>query len=112
MLILFNYNTLIDLIPSSFFIYTKSHYVFQTFTSSSTLSNLLMLIIFFFTAMSYLLLSTLTQFSNYKYLTTTFQIEILLVGVSLYLFYPTYCIILAVYSILHLTIQLKATTPR
>lgn len=71
MLILFNYNTLTDLIPSSFFIYTKSHYVFQTLTSSNTLSNLLMLIIFFFTTMSYILLSTLTQFSQYKYLVVT-----------------------------------------
>lgn len=71
MLILFNYNTLTDLIPSGFFIYTKSHYIFQTFTSSSTLSTLLMLIIFFFTTMSYILLSTLTQFTNYKYLSTT-----------------------------------------
>ena len=86
MLVLFNYNTLIDLIPSSFFLYTKSHFVFQTLTSSTSLSNLLMLIIFFFTTLSYIGLSTLTQFSHYKYLTTTLWADSLLIMSTLYLF--------------------------
>jgi hypothetical protein len=86
MLILFNYNTLIDLIPSSFFLHTKSHFVFQTLISNSTLSNLLMLIIFFFTTLSFISLSTLTQFTHYKYLTTTLWADSLLLLSTLYLF--------------------------
>lgn len=108
MLILFNYNTLTDLIPSSFFIYTKSHYVFQTLTSSNTLSNLLMLIIFFFTTMSYILLSTLTQFSQYKYLVVTLWSESLLVFATFYLFYFNYFIIFTILLIIRLILRLKS----
>lgn len=106
MLVLFNYNTLIDLIPSSFFLYTKSHFVFQTFTSSSSLSNLLMVIIFFFTTVSYLSLSTLTQFTHYKYLTTTLWADSLLILSTLYLFNVT---ILLCLLLLMTTIRLLTT---
>lgn len=88
MLILFNYQTLTDLIPSCFFTQSKTHSVFQTaFIASTKLSNLIMVLIIFFTTCSFIYLSSLSHFSHYKYLTTVFTVEAALTVITFYLFY-------------------------
>ncbi len=88
MLILFNYQTLTDLIPSCFFTQSKTHSVFQTtFIASTKLSNLIMVLIIFFTTCSFIYLSSLSHFSHYKYLTTVFTVEAVLTVITAYLFY-------------------------
>ena len=88
MLLLFNYQTLTDLIPSSFFTYSKTHSVFQTTNVASTkLSSLIMLLIIFFTTCSFVYLSTLSHFANYKYLINVLVVEVVLVLVTIFEFY-------------------------
>lgn len=114
MLILFNYNTLTDLIPSSFFVYSKSHSVFQTFSSSSFLSASLMLIIYLFTTLSFRFLATLTQFSNYKYLGLVFISEAIISVVVLFLFFTLplyiYSTALILYFLLNQRLHLRVRT--
>lgn len=88
MLVLFNYQTLTDLIPSSFFTYSKTHSVFQTTNIASTkLSNSVMLLITFFTTCSFIYLSTLSHFANYKYLINVLVVEVVLVLITVFEFY-------------------------
>jgi hypothetical protein len=49
LLIMFNFNTLSDLVPSHFFISTKSHVIFNLNNGSNRLSEVIMFYIFFLT---------------------------------------------------------------
>jgi hypothetical protein len=109
MLILFNYQTLTDLIPSSFFTNTKTHSVFQTpWVASTKLSDLVMVLIIFFTTCSFIYLSTLSHFANYKYLTTVLISEVVLLLTTIFLFYQMHTLLLV--QAVSLLFCLKATT--
>lgn len=87
MLLLFNYQTLIDLIPSCFFTQTKTHSVFQTTElASAKVSTFVMTLITLFTTFSFVYLSTLSQFAHYKYFRTVLYTEVVLILVTGYIF--------------------------
>ena len=63
----FNFNTLNDLIPSSFFLLFKTHTVFLMDNSNDYLNQIIFFYITFFTLSSFLFLLNLRYTSNYKY---------------------------------------------
>jgi hypothetical protein len=67
LLAMLNYNTLIDLIPSGFFIFTKSHVLFMTFSFNSIISDILFYFILFFALTAIIFLLNLRYTSTYNY---------------------------------------------
>ena len=63
----FNFNTLNDLIPSSFFLTFKTHTVFLMDNSNDFLNQIIFFYILFFTLSSFLFLLNLRYTTNYKY---------------------------------------------
>jgi len=57
LLMTYNYNSLTDLIPSDFFLLTKSHFIFATGSTNTHLGDIIFFFITFFTlaALSFLL---------------------------------------------------------
>ena len=77
LLITFNYNTLVDLIPSSFFVFTKSHIVFQTFSSTLILGDSIFYFIIFFTVAAFTFLANLRFTFSYQYTRATALLDLL-----------------------------------
>lgn len=77
LLITFNYNTLVDLIPSSFFVFTKSHIVFQTFSSTMALGDSIFFFIVFFSVAAFTFLANLRFTFSYQYTRVTGLLDIL-----------------------------------
>lgn len=99
LLLTFNYNTLTDLIPSSFFVFTKSHIIFNTFSSSMYISDTIFFFIVFFTTAAMAFLLNLRYAFSYSYTRTTAIIDLLSCFIIL-TFFPTIMILLLVISIL------------
>ena len=71
LLITFNYNTLGDSIPSSFFVFTKSHTIFNSFSSNMVLGDTILFFISFFTLMAFTFLLNLRFSHTYSYTRST-----------------------------------------
>jgi hypothetical protein len=99
LLLTFNYNTLTDLIPSSFFVFTKSHIIFNTFSSSMYVSDTIFFFIVFFTTAAMAFLLNLRYSFAYSYTRTTALIDLLSCFVIL-TFFPTIMILLVLISLL------------
>jgi len=85
--------------------------VFQTpWTASTKLSDLVMTLILFFTTCSFIYLSTLSHFANYKYLNTVLASEVALVLITLYVFFQLSFFIL--FQLLSLFMCILATKVR
>ena len=88
LLLTFNYNTLTDLIPSGFFVFTKSHVIFNTFSSSAFVGDTIFFFIMFFTSAAIGFLLNLRYSFSYSYTKQTATIDLLITLVVLY-FFPT-----------------------
>lgn len=74
-LLTFNYNTLTDLIPSNFFMSTKSHVIFFLQSNSTDLGDTIFLYILFFTTCSLLFLLNLRYTFNYEFFEHQYDID-------------------------------------
>jgi len=85
-----NYNTLIDQIPSSFFVLVKSHVVFMTDSSNAFLGDMIFFFVLFFstTAAAFLLNLRYTHAYSYNKVTALLDIGSLLF--ILYIFAPVW----------------------
>ena len=88
LLITFNYNTLTELIPSSFFTTTKSHVIFLLDNSNTYLGDTIFFFIIFFTTSALLFLLNLRYTFGYSYFRSVSLFDGLLVLVTIYLFSP------------------------
>jgi len=86
LLLTFNYNNLTDLIPSNFFMFTKSHVIFLMDNGSAYLNDVIFFYILFFTTCSLLFLLNLRYTFNYQFFQHQFLIDIIFIIVNLYLF--------------------------
>lgn len=86
LLLTFNYNTLTDLIPSNFFMFTKSHVIFLMDNGNAYLNDVIFFYILFFTTCSLLFLLNLRYSFNYQFFQHQFVIDIIFLMVNLYLF--------------------------
>ena len=82
----FNFNTLNDLIPSSFFLMFKTHTVFLMDNSNDFLNQTIFFYILFFTLSSFLFLFNLRYMSNYKYFLNLVTFDFIFWIVIVYLF--------------------------
>ena len=86
LLLTFNYNNLTDLIPSNFFMFTKSHVIFLMDNGNAYLNDVIFFYILFFTTCSLLFLLNLRYTFNYQFFQHQFLIDIIFIIVNLYLF--------------------------
>lgn len=86
LLLTFNYNNLTDLIPSNFFMFTKSHVIFLMDNGNAYLNDIIFFYILFFTTCSFLFLLNLRYSFNYNFFQHQFLIDILFILVNFYLF--------------------------
>lgn len=84
----FNYNTLTDLIPSNFFMSTKSHVIFFLKNSNSDLGDTIFLYIVFFTTCSLLFLLNLRYSFNYEFFEHEYDIDWYFIITCVILFDP------------------------
>jgi hypothetical protein len=87
LLLTFNFNTLTDLIPSGFFVFTKSHVIFNTFSSSAFVGDAIFFFIVFFTASAVAFLLNLRYSFSYSYSRSTAVID-LLACITVLTFFP------------------------
>ena len=93
LLITFNYNTLTELVPSSFFTTTKAHVIFLTDNSNMYLGDTIFFFIVFFTTSALIFLLNLRYTFNYNYYFTLTLLDMVLVLITIYLFTPWVLII-------------------
>jgi len=86
LLVTFNYNTLTDLIPSGFFMFTKSHVIFNTFSSSAFIGDTVFFFIMFFTSAAVGFLLNLRYSFSYSYTRQTATVDLVTTLVVLYFF--------------------------
>lgn len=80
LLIMFNFNTVSDIIPSHFFISTKNHVIFGMNNSSSKLSETIMYYIIFLTLCSFNFLLRLDYNTFYNYTRTELNSDLIFVS--------------------------------
>lgn len=95
LLITFNYNTLTDLIPSGFFVFTKSHVIFMTDSSSALLGEIVFFFILFFTTTAVAFLVNLKYSYSYTYNRTTSLVDLISCALILY-FFSSWLLVLVV----------------
>jgi hypothetical protein len=86
LLITFNFNTLSDLIPSSFFMIFKAHIIFFLNNGNQFMGDIIFFYILFFTASAFLFLLNLRYMSTYRYLYNLFYLDIIFTLLTLILF--------------------------
>lgn len=85
--IIFNFNTLIDTIPSGFFTFTKTHTLFMTFSLNLYLHETLMALIYLLILAALVFLLTLTLTFNTSYFKRNFIYEIVLVAFIIFILF-------------------------
>lgn len=86
LMILFNFSTLTDSVPSNYFMFFKNHVIFDLNVSSSSLSNTVMFYILFFTSCSFIFLLNLRYTFNYFYLNSIWFFDFLFLTIIFYLY--------------------------
>ena len=99
LLVTFNYNTISDLIPSSFFTIIKTHTIFFLDNSSTWLSNIIFFYIIFFTTLSLIFLISLRYFFNYFYFKNFNLLDIFFIFIFLSLYSVKF--ILVTYALIY-----------
>ena len=99
LLLTFNYNTLTDLIPSGFFVFTKSHVIFNTFSSSTFIGDTIFFFIVFFTTSAIAFLLNLRYSFTYSYTRATSVIDVVSCLIILSFFPLTLLLLVFIYSI-------------
>ena len=100
LLLTFNYNTLVDLIPSGFFVFTKSHAVFMTHSSNALLGDTIFFFILFFTTTAGAFLLNLKYTYTYSYTKLTAFVDLASCLLVLYFFSPYFLLTLVLVQIL------------
>ena len=90
LMILFNFSTLTDSVPSDYFMFFKNHIIFDLNTSSSSLSNTVMFYILFFTSCSFIFLLNLRYTFNYFYLNSIWFFDFFFLTVIFYLYLASF----------------------
>lgn len=103
LLLTFNYNSLTDLIPSSFFTFVKSHVIYMTFSSNMFLGDSIFFFILFFSTSSAVFLLNLRYTHAYNYIQRTSFIDLLAVllifkFLSSTMFFIAFFVLLTAYS--------------
>jgi len=80
LLLTFNYNSLTDLIPSSFFTFVKTHVIYMTFSSNAFLGDSIFFFILFFSTTSAAFLLNLRYTHSYSYNRRTSVIDIIAIS--------------------------------
>lgn len=88
LLVLFNYNTISDAVPSYYFFNTKNHVIFWLNSSSSKLSNVIMFYILFLSSCSFNFLLRLDLFHTYNSLSQEVGSDTIFFMVIIYLLKP------------------------
>lgn len=96
LLITLNYNTLTDLVPSGFFVFTKSHAIFMTDSSNALLGEVIFFFILFFTTSAVAFLFNLKYAYTYNYTRATSVIDVTVAAIMLYLFSPYFLLLVLV----------------
>jgi hypothetical protein len=86
LLITFNFNTLSDLIPSSFFMIFKAHIIFFLNNGNNFMGDVIFFYILFFTTSAFLFLLNLRYMSTYRYFYNLLYLDIIFVTLTLILF--------------------------
>ena len=86
LMILFNFSTLTDSVPSNYFMFFKNHVIFDLNVSSSSLSNTVMFYILFFTSCSFIFLLNLRYTFNYFYLNSIWFFDFFFLTIIFYLY--------------------------
>ena len=107
LLLTFNYNNLTDLIPSNFFMFTKSHVIFLMDNGNAYLNDVIFFYILFFTTCSILFLLNLRYSFNYQFFQHQFLIDIIFILVNLYLFQIYFIYILYILFLFKRPVALK-----
>lgn len=81
LLVMLNYNTLVDLITSGIFTFTKSHVLFMASSSNSFLGDTLFYFISFLASVAFLFLVNLRYVATYNYTTSSTILD--LIGICL-----------------------------
>ena len=108
LLITFNYNTLVDLIPSSFFTFIKAHVIFMTSTNNAFIGDTVLFLILFFSTASAAFLLNLRFVHSYSYTRETSLID--LMAVSLILYFFSYKVLIAILVVWYLSSLRNATS--
>lgn len=95
-MVTFNFSSLTDTIPSSFFFLLKSHTVFYLKITSSYLANTITFYIIFFTACAFIFLINLRYTLNYFYLTHSYLLDILFLIIVFYLFSNLFIVLFSI----------------
>jgi hypothetical protein len=90
LLLTFNFNTLSDLVPSSFFLFFKTHVIFFMENGNSLIGQIIMFYILFFTSASFIFLLNLNFNSNQTYFHSTLILDLLILLAVIYLYLPLY----------------------
>ena len=106
LLLTFNFNTLTDLIPSGFFVFTKSHVIFNTLSSSVFVGDAIFFFIVFFTASAIAFLLNLRYSFSYSYSRSTAIIDVLCCFIIL-TFFPYTLSILILITLLYPKVSLR-----
>ncbi len=96
LLITLNYNTLTDLVPSGFFVFTKSHAIFMTDSSNALLGEIIFFFILFFTTSAVAFLFNLKYAYTYSYTRATSVIDVTVAFIMVYLFSPYFLLLVLV----------------
>ena len=98
LLVTLNYNTLVDQIPSSFFVLIKSHVIFMTDSVNNFLGDTIFFFILFFSTTSASFLLNLRYVHSYSYNKMTAVIDLCSVTLIAYIFSPLWLLLaLALY---------------
>lgn len=90
LLIVLNYNTLTDLIPSGFFTFTKSHVIYMTSSSNLMLGDSIFFFILFFSITAAAFLLNLRYTHTYRYTQSASFLDLIVVSGVLYFFHPCF----------------------
>jgi hypothetical protein len=86
LLMLFNFSTISDTIPSNFFLSFKSHSIFALSNHGNFLNSIVTFYIFFFTVCSFLFLLNLRYAFNYSYIYFTSVLDLVFLCFTLLIF--------------------------
>ena len=106
LLLVFNYNTLTDLVQSGFFTFTKSHFIFATESGNANLGDTIFFFILFFTTTAASFLLNLRYTFTYSYNRSSALIDILATLLIVY-FFSYYALL---FVILLLSLKLGRTS--
>lgn len=94
LLLTFNYNTISDLIPSSFFMFLKSHVIFLTQNSNMFLGDIIFFYIVFFTTCSFIFLMNMGYTFKYNYFSHNNNLDYIFISLLLYTFSGIWALLL------------------